>query len=96
MEQTGTHAENRTLLLKRTLQLFTARGYDAVGVQEVAEAAGLTKPTLYHYFHSKQGQLQALLKERFRSLEDALRGAAEYRGDLSGALGRAAEPARVP
>ncbi len=55
--------DNRSTLLKCALDLFAARGYDGVGVQEIVEAAGVTKPTLYHYFGSKQGLLQALLEE---------------------------------
>jgi AcrR family transcriptional regulator len=90
MEQTEPPPENRALLLERALQLFAARGYDAVGVQEVAEAAGVTKPTLYYYFHSKQGLLQSVLEAHFQPLEGALREHCEYRGDLTGTLGRVA------
>ena len=42
--------DNRARLLDCAQDLFAARGYDAVGVQEIVEAAGVTKPTLYHYF----------------------------------------------
>jgi TetR/AcrR family transcriptional regulator len=75
--------DNRSALLKCALDLFAARGYDAVGVQEVVEAAGITKPTLYHYFGSKQGLLQALLSEHFERLNAQVRQAAEYHGDLT-------------
>ncbi len=34
-----------------------ANGYDAMGIQRIVEAARITKPTLYHYFGSKQGLL---------------------------------------
>jgi len=74
--------DNRAALLDCALDLFAARGYDAVGVQEIVEAAGVTKPTLYHYFGSKQGLLQTLLEERLRGLVEEIRQAAEYRGDL--------------
>ena len=30
------------------------KGYDAVGVQEIVDTAGITKPTLYYYFGSKR------------------------------------------
>ena len=50
--------ENRDHILDCALRLFAARGYDAVGVQEIVELAGLTKPTLYHYFGSKRGLLE--------------------------------------
>jgi TetR/AcrR family transcriptional regulator len=40
--------ENREILLDRALTLFSTRGYDAVGIQEIVDSAGVTKPTLYH------------------------------------------------
>lgn len=74
--------DNRQRLLDCTLSLFSLRGYDAVGVSEIVEAAGVTKPTLYHYFGSKRGLLDALLKrEGGRLLSDVLRYSV-YQGDL--------------
>ncbi|MDD5368266.1 MAG: TetR/AcrR family transcriptional regulator, partial [Anaerolineaceae bacterium] len=55
---------------------------------EVAEAAGVTKPTLYHYFGSKQGLLHALLDTYTEPFNQAVQAAAEYRGDLPAALER--------
>ncbi len=55
--------ENRTRILECAKDLFYARGYDAVGVQEIADRAGITKPTLYYYFGSKLGLLKAVLEE---------------------------------
>ena len=74
--------DNRSAILANALQLFAARGYDAVGVQEIAEAAGITKPTLYHYFGSKRGLLDALLEKDFAPLTQAVQEAAEYHNDL--------------
>jgi AcrR family transcriptional regulator len=74
--------DNRSALLACALQLFTARGYDAVGVQEIVEAAGITKPTLYHYFGSKRGLLDTLLDQEFTPLYQAVQQAASYHGDL--------------
>jgi AcrR family transcriptional regulator len=74
--------DNRSNLLSCALRLFASRGYDAVGVQEIVEAAGITKPTLYHYFGSKQGLLDALLKEYFDQLGEAVRTTSAYQGDL--------------
>ena len=58
------------------------RGYDAVGVQEIVDAAGITKPTLYHYFGSKHGLLEEVLSEHFGSLNKEVEKAAQYNGDL--------------
>jgi TetR/AcrR family transcriptional regulator len=84
--------DNRAAILNCALELFAARGYDAVGVQEIAEAAGITKPTLYHYFGSKQGLLKTLVDGCAGPFYRAESQAAEYHGDLPGtliALGRA-------
>ena len=74
--------DNRGQLLDCALSLFSQRGYDAVGVQEVVEAAGVTKPTLYHYFGSKRGLLEALLKQEAGKLLAVIAESAKYHGDL--------------
>ncbi len=56
-----------------------------MGVQEVADAAGLKKPTLYHYFGSKSGLLKTLLDEGFTELFSALEQV-EYRRDVVATL----------
>ncbi len=73
--------DNRSHLLDHALRLFTLRGYDAVSVQEVVDAADVTKPTLYHYFGSKRGLLDALFQERLSGLERSVTEAARYAGD---------------
>lgn len=82
--------DNRSALLDAALNLFALRGYDAVGVQEIVDAVGVTKPTLYHYFGSKQGLLQALLTERFQAFNQQVQEAAAYHGDLTYNLTRLA------
>jgi AcrR family transcriptional regulator len=74
--------DNRTRILECALQLFSARGYDAVGIQEIVENAGVTKPTLYHYFVNKRGLLDALLAKEFEGFESDLIQAAAFQGDL--------------
>jgi AcrR family transcriptional regulator len=82
--------DNRETILAKALDLFTSRGYDAVGVQEIADAAAITKPTLYHYFGSKQGLLKSLLTALFDKPLEKIRAAAEYAGDLTLTLRRVA------
>ena len=74
--------DNQTRLLDCALALFGQRGYEAVGVQDVVEAADLTKPTLYHYFGSKRGLLESLLAREAEPLMTAIFQAAVYKGDL--------------
>jgi AcrR family transcriptional regulator len=77
---------NRENLLNCALEMFAARGYEAVGVQEIADAAGIKKPTLYHYFGSKSGLLSTLLTEHFDAFFETLQAAANYQGDVTMSL----------
>jgi AcrR family transcriptional regulator len=45
--------ERRRRLLEAALELFEEHGYEAVGVQDIAHAAGLAKGTFFNYFESK-------------------------------------------
>lgn len=77
-------------LMAAATRLFSERGYDRTSVQEIVEAAGVTKGALYHYFGSKDdllheiyGRLLRLQQERLdayadaaESVEDRLRRAA--------------------
>ena len=52
------------------LELFSQKGYDASSVREICAAAGVTKPTLYHFYGSKEGVYRAIVEgalERFQS-----------------------------
>jgi AcrR family transcriptional regulator len=42
-------------MLEVGTRLFSRRGYHAVSVDDVAAAAGVTKPMVYSYFDSKEG-----------------------------------------
>ena len=75
-------SDNRGNILHQALELFAARGYDAVSVQEIVEAAAVTKPTLYHYFGNKRGLLDALLNTYHGELYDAVQAAAEFQDNL--------------
>lgn len=55
--------DTKSIILQTALDLFYSKGYDAVGVQEIATKSGITKPTLYYYFGSKLGLLTCLLEE---------------------------------
>lgn len=65
--------DNRKRLMECAEELFYAKGYDATGVQEIVEMAGVTKPTLYYYFGSKRGLLEALIDEKSGWLHQRIR-----------------------
>ena len=82
--------DNREAILQTALKLFCARGYDAVGVQEIVDQAGITKPTLYYYFGSKRGLLEEILRSNSEILENRLREAVEIPGQVPEVLYRVA------
>jgi AcrR family transcriptional regulator len=82
--------DSRTGIVSAAVGLFARRGYDAVGVQEIAQSAGVAKPTLYHFFGSKHGLLEALFDEYASRLDKQIESAAEYFGDLPLTLDRIA------
>jgi AcrR family transcriptional regulator len=75
---------NKAIILEKALELFSERGYEAVGVAELCEVSGITKPTLYHYYGSKRGLLDAIVAERGGVLAGRIHEAATYSaGDLA-------------
>ena len=55
----------KDIILERALTLFAKQGYNGVGVNEIARAAGVTKPTLYYYFKNKEGVYRAVWEKYF-------------------------------
>ncbi len=74
--------DNRTNILECATELFYQKGYDAVGVQEIVDRAGTTKPTLYYYFKSKYGLLESIIDEYYSDFLKQLKDASVYRGNL--------------
>jgi TetR/AcrR family transcriptional regulator len=79
----GYTMDNKEILLKTALELFTEKGYDAVGVAEIAQKAGIGKPTMYHYFGNKQGLLTAICLQYAEVFYQSTKKAVIYQGDLS-------------
>ena len=44
-------------------ELFSERGYAATSIQEIADAVGLLKGSLYHYINTKEDLLYAVIQE---------------------------------
>lgn len=65
----------REQILDVSVQVFAQRGFHATSMNDVAEAAGVTKPVLYQHFDSKQDLYLALLDEAGTRLRTAVRKA---------------------
>jgi AcrR family transcriptional regulator len=66
-------------LLEAALRVFAQKGYRNARLDDVAEAAGVTKGAIYHYFDTKEALLLRVIEHRqalaFGRAEEALRHA---------------------
>jgi len=63
----------REKILKAAAECFCQRGYHPTTIQDVCEAAGLSKGGLYTYFQSKEELLSAVVEDSFmQGLEEAM------------------------
>ena len=69
----------RELLLQSAADLFSAKGYHAVGIDDIGAAAGISGPGVYRHFASKQALLEALCDRALSSMLEGAQGIpAEY------------------
>src|ERR1035438_6788060 len=54
MSATETRHESKTKLLDAALHVIRAKGYTATRIEDICEAAGLTKGSFFHHFDSKE------------------------------------------
>src|SRR3712207_1396081 len=73
-------------IARAAARLFAETGYDATPVRMIAKAAGVTKPTLYYHFGSKEGLAQALVTVPLTELLARLHEILESPGDPAAAL----------
>src|SRR5262245_43714566 len=67
--------QRRQQLLDVAREVFAARGFHATVMDDVAEAAGVTKPVLYQHFPSKRSLYIELLTDTGDQLLQALNSA---------------------
>lgn len=48
------HEENKQHIIRKGLKALYLKGYNATGVQEIANAAGIPKGSFYNYFKNKE------------------------------------------
>lgn len=67
--------ERRAQLLSAALEVFASNGYHGAAMDEIAEAAHVSKPVLYQHFPSKRDLYLALLDSHLASLSDLMKKA---------------------
>lgn len=80
----------RQRLLAEATRLFAARGFEGTSVQEIVQAAGVTKGAMYHYFDSKDDLLHEIYARLLRMQMDRLTRIADGPGAVRERLHRAA------
>jgi AcrR family transcriptional regulator len=73
-QKTEAHDEKRNEILRHCATLFDRVGYHKASMQMLADEVGLGKPTLYHYFPSKNAILFAMHDAHMSALLAGLDG----------------------
>jgi AcrR family transcriptional regulator len=74
--------QRRQQLFEVARERFAQQGFHATSMDEIAEAAGVTKPVLYQHFPSKRALYVELLEETGRQLLSTLADATARAGSL--------------
>jgi TetR/AcrR family transcriptional regulator, transcriptional repressor for nem operon len=72
------HHESKSALLDAALLVFRAKGYTATRVEDICEAAELTKGSFFHHFRSKE-ELAIAAAEHWISVTNPTFCSAKYR-----------------
>jgi AcrR family transcriptional regulator len=65
--------ERELLMLQAAGEAFAARGFHRASMEQIATAAGISKPMLYRYFGSKEGLYAAYVRSSGRELVESVR-----------------------
>lgn len=77
-------------ILETALDLFATRGYEGTSVREICAAAGITKPTLYYFYGSKEGVYRALVLGTMEELRQEIEQDLARPGEIIARLKRLA------
>jgi AcrR family transcriptional regulator len=73
----GRPGYDATTVLRRAIDVFNQRGYEATSMGDLARELGLTKSAIYHHVPSKEALLAAALDEALDGLSTAIDEAAD-------------------
>lgn len=72
---------------RAALRLFATHGFDGTGIRKIAEEAGITVASLYHYVGTKEDLLERMMSESMSELLTPAKAAAERAGDPIARIG---------
>lgn len=72
----------RERILHVATRSFSARGYAATSMRDLAEAAGCTKPALYYYFGSKEALFAQLIEHHTALITTLIQATLDEPGSL--------------
>ena len=87
----GRPGYDQETVLRRSIDLFNAQGYDATSILDLARELGLTKSAIYHHVQSKEALLSAALDEALDGLAAAIDDAVGSPGTAEQRLRQAVE-----
>jgi AcrR family transcriptional regulator len=92
----GRSIETRKRILKVSLRLFAARGFNATGVAQICSASRVSKGAFYHHFASKQAVFLELMRDWLRGVDVQLASVMGKAGSVpEGLLAMASEMKHV-
>lgn len=68
------HDDKRRKILSKAAKVFASKGFDRASVAQVADACGVSKANLYHYYSSKDDILFDILDSYLSGLRDRVCG----------------------
>lgn len=71
--RTRIQQENEERILEAALEVFSANGFRGATIDQIAEAAGMSKPNLLYYFHTKEAMHRILIERLLDTWLDPLR-----------------------
>ncbi len=80
-ESIAATADTASRIAAAATQLFLKAGYSNTNVEQVAAAAGVTKPTVYSHFGSKEGLLLSITQAHATRRADVMSSALHPSGD---------------
>jgi AcrR family transcriptional regulator len=65
-------AETRARIVRAARDVINERGYEAANFQAIASRAGLSRPTMHYYFHTREEIYDCLVAEAYSVVADCI------------------------